>query len=212
MKLDSTDSRSMAMANNVSGQENNDCAEILSCAEWCYMFAHHTKVQMIKERIEKETPFRVFVHTTKVQKSAGESVETQTVSGLVFIQGNASEIKKYLTASFLGLYLANDCATGETAVIKDSIMQPFIKLMSFDPSRIRFMIKPVTEYAKGNPLVRITSGIFNGLEGYIVRIDRDRKLVMAVGDMTVAVSGIHKESFENAEDYDKVIELVNNNR
>ena len=40
-----------------------------------------------------------------------------------------------------------------------------------------------------------------GLEGYIIRIDRDRKLVLRVGDMTIAVGGIHRESFENVADY-----------
>ncbi len=70
------------------------------------------------------------------------------------------------------------------------------------------MLKPITEYAKGNPLLRITSGIFEGLEGYVVRIDRDRKLVMAVGNMTVAVSGVHKESFEKVEDYDNTIAML----
>lgn len=210
MKLDSTDSRSIAMAYNNSEQKNEICPELLY-ADWCYMFVHHTKVQLIKNRIEAETPHRVFIHTTVVRNASATSsdVETKpTISGLIFIQGDVADIKKYLQENFTGLYLANDCATGETAVIRDSVMQPFMKLMKLGSSQIRFMLKPISEYAKGNPLLRITSGIFEGLEGYVVRIDRDRKLVMAIGDMTIAVSGVHKESFEKVEDYDNTILMM----
>lgn len=220
MKLDSTDSRSIAMANNDSEQKNEICPELSLYASWCYMFVHHTKVQLIKNRIEAETPYRVFIHTTVVNSGktsknrsakSGESSDEKvkpTISGLIFIQGEVSGIKKYLQENFTGLYLANDCATGETAVIRDSVMQPFMRLMKLGTSQIRFMLKPISEYAKGNPLLRITSGIFEGLEGYVVRIDRDRKLVMAIGDMTVAVSGVHKESFEKVEDYDNTISML----
>ncbi len=240
MKLDSTDSRSIAMANNDSEQENENCPELLLCADWCYMFVHHTKVQLIKARIEAETPYQVFIHTTVVDERKKSSdkrnpesgtpnvksenggrtqsgdangissdLETKpTISGLIFIQGDVQGVKKYLQGNFTGLYLAKDCATGETAVIRDSVMQPFMRLMKLGSSQIRFMLKHITEYAKGNPLLRITSGIFEGLEGYVVRIDRDRKLVMAVGNMTVAVSGVHKESFEKVEDYDNTIAML----
>lgn len=220
MKLDSTDSRAIAMANNDSEQKNEICPESSLYADWCYMFVHHTKVQLIKNRIEAETPYRVFIHTTVVNsgktsknrsaKSGESSYEKvkPTINGLIFIQGEMSGIKKYLQENFSGLYLANDCAKGETAVIRDSVMQPFMRLMKLGTSQIRFMLKPISEYAKGNPLLRITSGIFEGLEGYVVRIDRDRKLVMAIGDMTVAVSGVHKESFEKVEDYDNTISML----
>lgn len=211
MKLDSTDSRSIAMANNNSEQKNEICPELLLYADWCYMFVHHTKVQLIKNRIESETPYSVFIHTAIVKNASATSSDLETkptISGLIFIQGDVADIKKYLQENFTGLYLANDCATGETAVIRDSVMQPFMKLMKLGSSQIRFMLKPISEYAKGNPLLRITSGIFEGLEGYVVRIDRDRKLVMAIGDMTVAVSGVHKESFEKVEDYDNTISMM----
>jgi len=40
-----------------------------------------------------------------------------------------------------------------------------------------------------------------GLEGYIIRIAREKRLVTSIGNMTIAISGINKESFENAEEY-----------
>jgi hypothetical protein len=42
----------------------------------------------------------------------------------------------------------------------------------------------------------VLTGILKGQEGYLIRIARDRKLVMKIGDMVVAVGGVHKEQFE----------------
>lgn len=56
-------------------------------------------------------------------------------------------------------------------------------------------------YATGHPLVRVTSGLLAGFEGYQVRISRDKCLVTSVGGMTVAIGGVCKETFENVEAY-----------
>lgn len=92
----------------------------------------------------------------------------------------------------------NDCSTRKAAVIPDSVMQPFMRIAGTDPSRIRFLVNPLTHYAEGNTLVEIMTGPLAGLQGYIIRIDRDRKLVIGVGDMTVAIGGVHKENFEKS--------------
>ena len=67
---------------------------------------------------------------------------------------------------------------------------------SADPSRIRFLLHPFHYYARNRILLRITTGELAGLEGYVIRIDRDRRLVMDVGGMSVAISGVHAERFE----------------
>ena len=54
-------------------------------------------------------------------------------------------------------------------------------------------------YARNRILLRITTGEMAGLEGYIIRIDRDRRLVMDIGGMSVAISGVHAEHFEEVE-------------
>lgn len=64
-----------------------------------------------------------------------------------------------------------------------------------DTSRLRIMRHPFDYYAEGNTLVRMTSGDVCGLEGYRIRIARDRRLVVNVGGVAVAISDIHKETF-----------------
>ncbi|MED9900218.1 MAG: hypothetical protein UFM30_05380 [Bacteroidales bacterium] len=172
---------------------------------WCYMFIHNRDAAKFSEYAASEAGFKTFVHRTLNYKKPTEKygdVEggRPTISGLLFIQGNDKKIKNYLRAYFPQYHVVNDCSTRRTAVIPDMVMQAFMKVSSADPTKIRFMLNPLNHYAKGNTLVRVMTGPMAGLEGYIIRIDRDRRLVMGVGDMTVAIGGVHKEHFEAVED------------
>jgi len=139
-------------------------------------------------------------------KPTGKPTEGRpTISGLLFIQGKTKVIKKYLWERFPQYHLVNDCSTRKAAVIPDSVMQPFMRIANTDPSRIRFLVNPLTHYAEGNTLVEIMTGPLAGLQGYIIRIDRDRKLVIGVGDMTVAIGGVHKENFEKVEEVARAV-------
>lgn len=142
-------------------------------------------------------------------KPAGKSATEgrPTISGLIFIQGKTKVIKKYLWERFPQYHLVNDCSTRKAAVIPDSVMQPFMRIANTDPSRIRFLVNPLTHYAEGNTLVEIMTGPLAGLQGYIIRIDRDRKLVIGVGDMTVAIGGVHKENFEKVEEVARAVNI-----
>lgn len=141
-------------------------------------------------------------------KPSGKPTEGRpTISGLIFIQGKTKVIKKYLWERFPQYHLVNDCSTRKSAVIPDSVMQPFMRIANTDPSRIRFLVNPLTHYAEGNTLVEIMTGPLAGLQGYIIRIDRDRKLVIGVGDMTVAIGGVHKENFEKVEEVARAVNI-----
>ena len=172
---------------------------------WCYMFIHNKDAAKFSEYAASEAGFKTFVHRTLNYKKPTEKygdVEggRPTISGLLFIQGNDKKIKNYLRTYFPQYHVVNDCSTRRTAVIPDMVMQAFMKVSSADPTKIRFMLNPLNHYAKGNTLVRVMTGPMAGLEGYIIRIDRDRRLVMGVGDMTVAIGGVYKEQFEAVED------------
>lgn len=78
-------------------------------------------------------------------------------------------------------------------------MQPFMRINETEPDRIRFLLKPFHYYARNRILLRITSGDLAGLEGYVIRIDRDRRLIMDVGGMSVAIAGVHAEHFEEVD-------------
>lgn len=186
---------------------------------WSYLFIRNRDAENFSLKAETEGGFRTFIHRTIITDASGKPTKGKpngsaqdreasngttegrpTISGLIFIQGKTKVIRKYLWERFPQYHLVNDCSTRKAAVIPDSVMQPFMRIANTDPSRIRFLVNPLTHYAEGNTLVEIMTGPLAGLQGYIIRIDRDRKLVIGVGDMTVAIGGVHKENFEKVEE------------
>lgn len=194
-------------------------------APWSYLFIRKRDAEYFSLKAETEGGFRTFIHRTIITDASGKPTEGKpngsaqdrdgttatategrpTISGLIFIQGKTKVIRKYLWERFPQYHLVNDCSTRKAAVIPDSVMQPFMRIANTDPSRIRFLVNPLTHYAEGNTLVEIMTGPLAGLQGYIIRIDRDRKLVIGVGDMTVAIGGVHKENFEKVEEVARAV-------
>lgn len=191
---------------------------------WSYLFIRKRDAEYFSLKAETEGGFRTFIHRTIVTDESGKPTKGKpngsaqdreasngategrpTISGLIFIQGKTKVIRKYLWERFPQYHLVNDCSTRKAAVIPDSVMQPFMRISNTDPSRIRFLVNPLTHYAEGNTLVEIMTGPLAGLQGYIIRIDRDRKLVIGVGDMTVAIGGVHKENFEKVEEVARAV-------
>lgn len=195
-------------------------------APWSYLFIRKRDAEYFSLKAETEGGFRTFIHRTIItdaseksekgkpngsaqdrEASNGTTEGRPTISGLIFIQGKTKVIKKYLWERFPQYHLVNDCSTRKAAVIPDSVMQPFMRIAGTDPSRIRFLVNPLTHYAEGNTLVEIMTGPLAGLQGYIIRIDRDRKLVIGVGDMTVAIGGVHKENLEKVEEVARAVNI-----
>lgn len=196
-------------------------------APWSYLFIRKRDAEFFSLKAETEGGFRTFIHRTIITDESGKPTKGKpngsaqdrdgttatategrpTISGLIFIQGKTKVIRKYLWERFPQYHLVNDCSTRKAAVIPDSVMQPFMRIAGTDPSRIRFLVNPLTHYAEGNTLVEIMTGPLAGLQGYIIRIDRDRKLVIGVGDMTVAIGGVHKENFEKVEEVARAVNI-----
>lgn len=176
----------------------------VSRTAWCYLFVHNSKVPSFTERLERDQ-VRHFIHKSVVYQRKKHargvrSFEKPTISGLVFLQGTPRHLQRYLDLCFPNYHLVKNCSTHLPAVIPDAVMQPFMRVLDTSPERIRFLLHPFRHYAGGNVKLRITSGFLAGLEGYVIRIDRDRRLVMDVGGMSVAIAGVHCETFEVVED------------
>ena len=70
---------------------------------------------------------------------------------------------------------------------------------SEEPERVTFLRDPFVKFAKDHVKLRVLTGVLRGQEGYVVRILRDRQLVMEFGGYAVAISNVHREDFEIAE-------------
>ena len=169
---------------------------------WHYLFVHYKKMDEVRNLLEKQ--YRTFVHKSILYKRENKRIkkeESPTIANMLFVQGKGSETQTFLWQNFVGLYLVKDCSTKDIATISNALMQSFMKISEIDSTRIRFMPNPFDHYATGNTLVRLTSGPLAGFEGYRIRIARDKCLVTSFGGMTIAIGGIHRDSFENMDEY-----------
>lgn len=172
-----------------------------NATSWCYLFVHHAKVMSFEGQLKKDG-LTYFIHKTikyiprRRHKGGVREMEKPTVSGLIFLQGNPKEMQGYLNEKMPPHKLCKNCSTGKVASIPCSQMEPFMRVAETDPERLRFLLRPFVYYSRNRSLLRIVTGDYAGLEGYVIRIARDRKLVMDVGGMAVAISGIHAERFE----------------
>lgn len=167
---------------------------------WYYIYVKSNMQEHVLDILKQR--FNVFVHKKTKYKRVKKHVvkeDIPTISGLVFVQGNMAEIQSILKERCFGIYLAKDKSTGRPAVIQDKYMQTFIRLSQISPFRIRFMPHPLEYYSVGHPLVKITSGVLDGLEGYQIRISRNKCLITTMGGLTIAIGGVYKENFENVD-------------
>ena len=178
-------------------------------ATWGYLFLQHLAAEKFYKTIKNErfddafVP-KCFIHrtTTYKRKPNGRGVmkaEKPSVSGLVFLQGETKELRTFLQNNFPQYHLVNNCMTGRPASIKDSVMRPFMRVVETEPERVTFLRDPFIKFAKDHVKLRVLTGILAGQEGYVVRILRDRQLVMDFGGNAVAISNVHNEDFQIVE-------------
>src|SRR5574344_1091566 len=117
--------------------------------------------------------------------------------GYLFVYAPIQKLKKALDLIIPRRLLVMDLATRRAARIPEDQMRKFVFLYESVPWNLQFMERPISDYARNRQKVRITGGILQGAEGYIIRIHRDRSLVFSFGNMTLAVGGIHSFPFEN---------------
>ena len=176
---------------------------------WGYLFIQHMSAATFEKKLETrkiEGDFKpnCFVHRTIVYKKKpnGKGImkeEKPTVSGLVFLQGRTEQLRSFLIHNFPQYFLVNNCSTGRPASIPDSLMQPFMAVMRNEPERLTFLRDPFVKFAKDHVRLRVLTGLFRGQEGYVVRVLRNRQLVMDFGGYAVAINNVHNEDFEIAE-------------
>ena len=173
---------------------------------WSYIFIHHMSAETFEKRMEicrekDNTVPRFFIHRSYVYrpKQGDKGVKKEllpSVSGLIFLQGTIRDLQTFLSRNFPLYHLVNNCSTGKPASIDNVTMEPFMKVLQTHPEHITFLRDPFVKFAQKHVKLRVLTGLFRGQEGYIVRIDRDRQLVMEFGGYAVAIRGVRNEDFE----------------
>lgn len=132
------------------------------------------------------------------ERNAYEESEEVLTNNLIFIR--TDENIKMLADATDGLRSPMiDHATGKPAVVPDNEMQRFMTLVKMNNINARILPDPYQRF-KVCQKVRVKAGDFMGLEGYVLRIRGDRKLIISLANVAVAISGIHHTLLEPIEE------------
>ena len=142
---------------------------------------------------QKSIPY--YSVSTAAEDTAGEESikkEYDSIKNLIFIKPFEPVnqfLDKLKIESGIVLIPYMDCMTREVAKVENEEMLRFIKLSKNNPDSIE-ILKDNFEKFSDKPRVRVKSGPYEGLEGRLVRIRRDRKVVISLGNSAISISGI----------------------
>ena len=141
--------------------------------------------------------YYVPMHYIEKLNSEGTMMEQQkvvSISNLLFVNTDM-DIMQFTQQTNGLLAPMKDTMTNKPAVVKDEEMERFIQFQKLQPANVLLLKDPYAKFL-GKTKVRVKAGLFEGIEGRVVRILRDRRLVISLGNMAVAISGIHPSLLE----------------
>lgn len=139
-----------------------------------------------------------FLPMKYARKKTGKQTLVPAIHNLLFVnayQQEIDEIKAKLKER-IEIYYMMDRAMNKPIVIPERQMQHFIAVAGTQDDRVLFLDNVPAQIGRGDR-VRVIGGIFSGVEGEIMRIRRDRRVVVSVqGLMAVATAFIHPSLLE----------------
>lgn len=130
---------------------------------------------------------------------ATDSIECfvpEIIGSLVFIKATRDYIGMLEQDYFNRMWLYRDPLTHTPSPIPNKEMEVFIFVCTAGRRGLTFLGDDKAEYHRGDR-VRVTDGQFKGAEGHILRIKKDRRLVVTIrGVAAVATTFIHPQFLE----------------
>lgn len=167
---------------------------------WYIVYKGKPTKGSLRENLER-AGVTYFIPTQNVEHLDGDRMEEKeeaVLNNLIFVQ--TYEDIRVLTKEVDGLkspYLNH--ATGMPATVTDAELYRFKRVLEARSLHAHFL-PDVFQRFESCPKVRVKAGEFMGMEGRVFRIRHDRKLVIQLENMAIAVSGIHHSLLEIVDD------------
>lgn len=150
--------------------------------------------EMKAQRVMQESGLETFVPMIWENGEEGKRF-VPAVHNLIFVHTTRRFMDEYKrkVEAFCPLRYMMDRGTGLPMVVRDKEMEDFIRVTSDRNNDIMYLDDPSAVATKGTP-VEVACGPFMGIQGKLLRIRRDRKVVLQLaGVVAVAVEGIPME-------------------
>lgn len=167
---------------------------------WFIVYKGKPTKGSLRENLDK-AGINYFIPTQYVEYLDGDKMkekEEAVLNNLIFVQ--TDEDIRVLTKEIDGLkapYLNH--ASRMPATVTDVELQRFKRVLEARSLHAQFLPDGYKRF-ENCPKVRVKAGEFQGMEGRVFRIRHDRKLVIQLEEMAIAVSGIHHTLLEIIED------------
>ncbi len=170
--------------------ETQDLGCPFDMPEWYVIRVTYGRERKLSE-VLKERGVTYFLPTKVVhynRRSDGKLRKklVSAIPNLIFLfstRAHIQALKEEMEARIPMRYLM-DRATHEPMTIRKRQMEDFIRLASEDDNLL-YLDNPDVVLEKGQP-VEVTYGPFQGIQGYVLRIRRDRKVVLVLNGLLAA--------------------------
>ena len=156
----------------------------------------YTKEEYIRRRDSAYTAKEAFATDSAQQLNELTDEKEVTGDGYLFVCAPLEELNFILIHLYPRQYLVTQYKGYGAASIPQKQMEEFIYLYESMPYNLELMERPLEAYALRKQRIRITGGIFRGKEGCLMRLHRNTRMVLAFGNLTVAINHIHAFPFE----------------
>jgi transcription antitermination factor NusG len=155
---------------------------------WYVLFAANGKVVKIKPCLEKasiEHFFPLYYKDKKIQGSERcERVVLPLLGNLIFVKSSKNILDPVLKEVKLKLSISSDLyyrdlGNKKIIIIPEDQMRNFIAVAGNEKEQVIYLPNDEVNLRKGTK-VRVTGGIFAGVEGIFMRIKGDKRLVVSI--------------------------------
>lgn len=122
-----------------------------------------------------------------------------SIHNLIFIRMSEEEMVSYKATTSLPIRYMMDFEKHKPLVVPDWQMRNFIAAAGTYDEQLIYLDPQEADLKKGDR-VRVTGGLFEGLEGTLMRIKGDRRVVVSIpGVIAVATAFIHQSLIQKIE-------------
>lgn len=170
---------------------------------WYALKVFYNRVEPLRKAL-KEARYDTYVPMTVEEKYDDgrlKYIQKPIISSLMFVCCTEKFLREFKNGHNDDFLYYSEPGENTPAPISDRDMEIFRKATELAGTGAEYLGSDTWKYCVGDK-VRVTEGLYKGLEGYIKRIKHARKLIVSIeGVAVVAISGIHPQYLEKIEQH-----------
>ncbi|MEG1502329.1 MAG: UpxY family transcription antiterminator [Synergistaceae bacterium] len=169
---------------------------ILPDVKWYAIRVTYSREKKFKEYLDAQAIENFLPMQYKLVKKKREMVRdlVPVIHNLIFVKSvrNVLDVIKQEMECVSPMRYITDLATNEPIIVPESQMRSFIAVAGNQDEELLYLDKHIDAVLEKGNRVLVTGGIFSGVEGTVLRIKRDHRVVVSIkGIIAVATAFIH---------------------